>query len=41
MKYGVKMKKKEKKTHFAIKKNIFYLLLFLATPLDFHFKDDL
>jgi hypothetical protein len=40
---GVKMKKNEKKMHFAIQKNIFSLFfyLFLATPLDLHFKDDL
>jgi hypothetical protein len=32
---------KWKKKHFAIQKNIFSLLLFLAGPLALHFKDDL
>jgi hypothetical protein len=30
-----------KKTHFAIRENIFSLLLFVAAPLALHFKDEL
>jgi hypothetical protein len=35
------MKKNEKRTHFAVKKNIYSLVLFLAAHLALHFKDDL
>jgi hypothetical protein len=35
------MKKNEKKTCFAVPKNVFSLLIFLAAPLALHFKDDL
>jgi hypothetical protein len=35
------MEKNEKKRCFAIRKNVFSLLLFLAGPLALHFKDDL
>jgi hypothetical protein len=39
---GVKLKKNEKKkTHFVIRKNIFFLLFFFTGPLALHLKDDL
>jgi len=37
---GVKMKKNENKTCFAVRKNVFSLLIFWAGPLALHFKDD-
>jgi hypothetical protein len=38
---GVKMKKNEKKTCFAIRKTYFLYCSFLTDPLALHFKDDL
>jgi hypothetical protein len=38
---GVKMKRNEKKTHFAIQNNVFSLLLFFGCSFALHFKDNL
>jgi hypothetical protein len=42
MKWEMSKSRKVKKMHFAIRKNVFCLLLFFAAaPLALHFKDDL